>query len=328
MRNNSLKVTVALVCYQEKQELAHILQDLRKQSAFENIAEVLLFQNGNCKQTRKTAESFFGKLPLKIISSLTNNLGLARAELVNKSQYDLIAFTDSDCRLPNNWLEELLNHWSKNPSTVAVGGPNRLPEKKVWQTMLNLSLSQPLGHGWSPQAWIVNKKTKVSHIPTTNGLFLKQAILSVGNFSKKHKKTGEDLDLGLRLKKKGDLLLFPSPNVINNYASTYFESLKRLFVFGKARSRYKNFLFYPCLLFFPSMSCFFILGIFQSYFFLLPLSYFLLLFLASLSVYLKSKQEASFLLPLFWFLQHLFYSLGANFRVFLSFLNKDKNQKY
>ena len=177
--------------------------------------------------------------------------------------------------------------------------------------MVNLSLSHPLGHGWSPQAWKVSQKQNVSHIPTTNGLFLKPAISAVGNFSEKYQFVGEDLDLGLRLKNKGQLILFPSPTVINNYADSYFESLKRLFVFGKIRSKYKNFTSYISFLFFPSMLCFLILGVFQKYFLLFPFLYFLILLFAGFFVSFKSKTIFALLLPLFWFPQHLFYSLGT-----------------
>ena len=328
------------MCYQEKEELAHVLEDLKTQTAFGNIGEVLVFQNGTCKQTRNMAESFLNQLPLKIFSSPLNNLGLARATLVSKSQYDLIAWTDSDCRLPNYWLSDLLNSWRCTPSVVAIGGPNRLPEQKWWQKMVNLSLSHPLGHGWSPQAWKVSKSTKVSHIPTTNGIFSKQAILSAGNFSEKYKFVGEDLDLGLRLKKEGDLILFPGPTVTNNYARTYLESLKRLFFFGAIRQDFrlrslkdlffsgkiirkdKASWFYASFLFSPLMAVFFILGIFQRYFLLPPLLYFLILIFSSFSVGFKNKKIFSLLLPLFWFLQHLFYSAGATWGILCRKLNK------
>ena len=324
MKIDPLKVTVALVCYQEKEKLAHVLEDLKNQSVFDKIGEILIFQNGACQQTRKTAEGFLDKLPLKIFSSPSNHLGLARASLVNNSRYDLIAFTDCDCSLPEKWLEELLSHWKNEQSNniVAVGGPNLLPEKKLWQKTLNLSLSHPLGHGWSPQAWRVTKKTSVSHIPTTNGLFSRQAILSVGNFSKEYKTAGEDLDIGLRLKNKGLLILCPGPTVINNYAKSYFESLKRLFIFGRIRGKHINFLFYPSFLFLPLFLCLTILGFFHNFFLLLPAFYFLLLLLAGLLTGLKNKQKINLLLPLFWFLQHSFYSLGTVFGAFVKCFNK------
>ena len=343
MNYNHLKITVALVCYQEKEELAHVLEDLKNQTAFDNIGEVLVFQNGTCQETRNIAKSFLNLLPLKIFSSPLNNLGLARATLVRKSQYDRIAWTDSDCRLPNHWISDLLHCWRYTPSAVAIGGPSRLPEQKWWQKMVNLSLSHPLGHGWSPQAWKVPKRAKVSHIPTTNGLFSKQAVLSVGNFSEKYKFVGEDLDLGLRLKKEGELILFPYPRVTNNYAKSYFESLKRLFFFGTTRQDFvfkglkdlfcfgtairknKSSWLHFSFLLFPLMTVFLILGLFQRYFLLPPLLYLLILIFASISVGFKNKKRASLLLPLFWFLQHFSYSMGATWGFFRKLNKFQKN---
>ena len=351
MRHNKIKVTVALVCYQEKKKLSDVLEDLKNQTAFDHIGEILLFQNGNCEQTKKTAESFLNQLPLKIFSSSENNLGRARAELVKKSQYDWIVWTDSDCSLPEDWLEQLLFKWDKEQknNVVAIGGPNRLPENKFWKKMVNFSLSHPLGHGWSPQAWIVKQPTKTSHIPTTNGIFLKQAILTVGNFSEKYNCTGEDWELGLRLKNAGKMILFPSPIVVNNYAQSYFENLKRLFRFGKIKQdrnfnilkniftskksneEYKELLIHLHWPLFPLLICFFILGVFKKYFLLAPFCYFLILFLSSFFTAFKSKKKSGLLLPFFWCSQQLSYSLGANMGLILNvqkyILKKLKNFK-
>ena len=311
MKQNSLKATVALICYREKEKLAPLLEDLTKQTAFQQIGEALLAQNGHCRQTLQTAQSFVDRLPLKIIPHPSNNIGQARALLTDTAQFDFIAWTDSDCRLPSSWLEELLRHLINNPKAVAVGGPNRLAEDKSWKRAINLSLSHPLGHGWSPQAWRVIKKTRVSHIPTTNGLFLKKGIISAGNFATKHKTTGEDLNLGWRLSRQGELYLFPGPLVINNYADSYWENLRRLFTFGKARAYHIRLSFWPVGLFFPTMAGLLIAGVWIKYFFLPVIGYLVILLLASLQVYSKSKQRTSFALPLFWLLQQSAYSLGA-----------------
>ena len=315
--NRFNEITLALVCYQEKNQLADILNDIKQQTAFHQIKEVLLFQNGSCHLTRQVAESFLQVLPLRIFSSSENHLGRARAFLSREARSELIAWTDSDCRLPKTWLSDLLSRFKslKGEKVVAVGGPNRLPEDSLWQKALNLSLSHPLGHGYSPQAWQVSQKTRVSHIPTTNGLFLKKAVLQAGNFSEKFWFSGEDLDLGLRMNQLGDLFLFPTPLVINHYASSYFESLKRLFIFGKSRGRSKDWILYVCLLFLPIMAFCLALGLtLQAYFLLVPAGYALLLLTSSLWIFFQKKgQWLSFVLPCFWSLQHVFYSAGVLF---------------
>ena len=326
MEQNSLnskikfsKITVALVCYQEKENLKYVLEDIKKQNCFTQIGEVLLFQNGDCKKTKETAESFLNKLPLRILSSPSNNLGLARSKIVKQAQYDWIAWTDCDCRLPVDWLKNLIFNWDnfQQKNLAAVGGPNRLPEKQLWKKATNLSFNFVIGHGWSPQTWIPKQAVKTDHIPTTNGLFLKSAILQAGNFSPACPFVGEDLDLGRQISKHKKMLLYPNPIVINNYAETYWENLKRFFIFGRAQAQRKSKLFYFSMPFFPFMLACILLSFFWSFFLLTPLFYFIFLFLYSLFAFLKTHKKISFILPVFWLGQHSFYSLGGTVGLFL-----------
>ena len=57
------EITVALICYQEKEQLAFILEDIKKQNFLNKVKEVLLLQNPNpkgeiCQKTKHIAESF------------------------------------------------------------------------------------------------------------------------------------------------------------------------------------------------------------------------------------------------------------------------------
>ncbi len=331
------QITAGLICHREGRSLAGILQDLKSQSAPALLGEVLIAQTGSDPETLKTAMAFSGRLPLKIFPHLENNLGAARALIVSKAKHPLIAWTDSDCRLPPFWLETLLSLWQAHDfepplrPLAGVGGPNRLPEDFFWQKMWNLSLSHPLGHGWSPQAWIPKKGAEVSHIPTTNGLFSREKILAAGSFSPKNPRRGEDLALGPPLRKTGRLLLFPRPLVINSHSQSYWGALKRLFLFGRARRREKGPLFYSALLFF-SLSAAGALAAAAELalnFAAAPGGGFVWLHKASRAILsacllypalllafgfaaaLREKNPRGLALPAFWAAQHLAYSLGA-----------------
>ena len=306
---------MGLICYREGEKLSHILQSLVEQRAFHQIGEVLLVQNGDCEQTLNCAKSFLKKLPLAILPHPVNHIGKGRALIVNKAAFPLIAFTDGDCMVPPNWLETLLAHWNHCAalSPAGVGGPNRLPEERLWEKLVNLSVSHFLGHGWSPQAWKPKDQTSVSHLPTTNALFSSHKIKQAGNFSKEHSFVGEDLELGPRLKSQGPLYLFPTPIVINNYASSYFENLKRLFRFGRVRWKNKDWLFLPTFLFTPGFCLFFLLGFHHPIWWLFLTAYFILLSIAALQVLITHRTPWALPLPLFWFLQHFAYSLGTGF---------------
>jgi len=308
------KVTVGLVVFKEKESLNMLFSSLKQQEFFSHIGEILVTPNSPCQVTLSIVRSFMHALPIKILPTQDNHIGKARALIVKKALYPLIAFTDGDCKLPQNWLHQLLQNWhTLAPSQcLALAGPNRLPEDFWWQKMMNLSLSYPLGHSWSPQAWIPAQPHKTYHIPTTNSLFLKDAILKAGNFSTiNHPHRGEDLELGLRLKQLGHLYLCPTPIVQNHYALSYWKALKRLFNFGQTRGFYKNKIFFINLLFVPTMLIMLVLSVVSDVFLLGLIAYITLLFVGSACLYYKSKNHWSMLVPAFWFMQHLAYSLGT-----------------
>lgn len=304
---------MGLICYREREQISLTLQSLVEQTAFHQISEVLLVQNGNCEQTLTSAKEFLKKLPLVILSHPVNHIGKARAMIVNQASEPLIAFTDGDCIVPPNWLEMLLTRWSHCAalSPAGVGGPNRLPENQLWKKLMNLSVSHFIGHGWSPQAWKPKTRVSVSHIPTTNALFSSQKIKQAGNFSIKCHPVGEDLELGLRLKTLGPLYLFPEPVVINNYASSYFMNLKRLFRFGQVQWKNKTFLLAFSGLFIPGFCLFLIMGFYRLLWWLPLAGYFSFLMIAAGQVLIKSRTPWALSLPFFWFLQHSSYSLGV-----------------
>ena len=346
------KVTVGLICYEEKERLSHTLKSLAEQIARHKIGEVLLVQNGTCKRTLAVARSFLKQLPLTILPHPVNHIGRARALIVRRAAFPLLAFTDGDCAVPPDWLKTLLLNWEscKAASPAGVGGPNRLPEKFFWQKTVNLSLCHPLGHGWSPQAHRPKTPRSVFHLPTTNALFSLAKIKTAGNFSEKCHPAGEDLELGRRLRKIGPLYLFPHPTVINDCADTYFQYLKRLFRFGRVRWKNKDKLFAPAFLFAPGFCLFFILGFYHFIFHAVLAGYFVVLILSAFQMYftsaggdsalkkppsppsvktpspakppaVKKKSRARSVFLFFpqapvWFLQHFTYSLGVVFGFF------------
>ena len=307
------KVTVGLICHREKEKLALTLKSLTKQTAFQNIGEVLLLQNGICEQTLSCAKTFLNRLPLSIIFQPNNHIGKGRAAIINRAAYSLIAWTDGDCLLPPDWLEKLLSHWEscKKLSPAGVGGPNRLPEKPIWRKLTNLSLSHPLGHGWSPQAWKPKKRVSVSHLPTANALFSVSKIKLAGNFSLKCHPIGEDLHLGLRLKNIAPLYLFPAPVVINNHSSSFAQNLQRLFRFGEVRWMNKDFLLIPSFLFIPGFFLFLILGLYHFIYWLPLMLYLILLLQAALQALKNNRTFLTLLLPFVWSSQHFAYSFGV-----------------
>ncbi len=234
------QITIGLVLRNEAKNIGPLLESLFDQSQTQLVREIIIVDNGSEDQTLQIIEGLKGKSPwpIEIFESSVNDLGLGRAGIVSASRTPWIAFTDGDCILPPNWIESLVQQLNENQfsnrDTAAVGGPNRLPEKTLFHSALNLSLSSPLGHGHSPQAFWPQHSQSVFHLATTNILLSKEAVLRVGNFRSTQNNVGEDVDIGRRLSAYGyELRLCPSPMVLNNCAENWKEWFLRMERFGE-----------------------------------------------------------------------------------------------
>jgi cellulose synthase/poly-beta-1,6-N-acetylglucosamine synthase-like glycosyltransferase len=240
--SSQLRVSILICAKNEESNIPTLLISLANQTVFQQISEIVLADNQSTDRTievsKEIAETY--QLPLRILPMPENNIGKTRNVLVNEAKEDYVAFVDADCKVEPHWLQLLLAHFSSlskfDSQLVGVGGPNRTPGKNFFQKILNANLEHGWLHGFSAQGYAQKKRQKKDHLPTTNALFLKSAILEAGNFSAQFARVGEDLDLGLRLRKKNfSLQQMPGPVVINDCATNMRQWASRMFRFGVAQ---------------------------------------------------------------------------------------------
>lgn len=244
MQNSSYTksdITIGIVIYNSEGTILKCLSSLVSSS--QNISQIIIVDNGSVDKTISLIEGFKDlKANIKIIKNSENNIALARNKIIQAAESKLVAFIDSDCIAPENWLDCLLEGYNtiSDSRVFAVCGPNRLPETTVFKVAANSSFNYPWGHGYSPQAWAPRSTQKVSHAPTTNALFNRERVLEVGNFDPKLKNVGEDLDLGLRAQSYNySCYLLPKPTLINDSADTLGEWASRMYRFGKVQAPVK-----------------------------------------------------------------------------------------
>lgn len=243
MHSETLPITLIVLTYDEKQSLLELFRKIFAEPASGRPSEVVLVHNGGLNPTLNWVRQAqqLSPIPFCLEVAPENNLGRSRAWAVQRATQPLVAFIDGDCRPPQAWLGHLYQQWLQispnDPKCVGVGAPNRLDGESPLGATLNLMLSSPLGHGGSAQGHQPSEPRLVDHLPTTNALFLRSAILEVGNFSAKFSRTCEDVELGLRLGRQGfHLQLTDRPLVTNNCVQTWREWATRMFRFGSAQS--------------------------------------------------------------------------------------------
>lgn len=202
----SEKVSVGIVTRRENQGLSVLLKNIKDQ--YPKVSILLV----NAEEEKE------------------NDLGKNRGKIIASCKTEYIAFIDDDCVPGQGWLESLVKSLSQarqeNSLVVGYGGGQ----------ILSSSFSSFFyDNSWLPSPQInKEKKVFVDHIPTCNAIFIKDEILSVGNFETVEHNVGEDLLLGRKLIIAGKKLIKGKvPKVLHNQAGSW---LLRVFRYGSAQS--------------------------------------------------------------------------------------------
>lgn len=122
-------------------------------------------------------------------------LSIARNTGILASTGEIIAFTDSDCRVDEDWLYYLVGELLSR-EFAAMGGPNFLPRD-----------DSPVGAAVmvSPggPAHVMLNDRQAEHIPGCNMAFWRCALDEIGGFDPIFKKAGDDVDVCWRLEQAG-----------------------------------------------------------------------------------------------------------------------------
>lgn len=257
--------------------------------------EIIVVDDGLEEAGIKILDNFKGRI--KILKSNSRGPSYARNLAALNTDAEFIAFTDSDCIVAKNWLEELSRAFGDYPQAVACGGIQELPrdatnfEKKIFLFMQKAGFISD----YIRMAKDIRIR-EVNHNPSCNVMYKKEAYLKEGGFLE-GLWPGEDVEFDYRLKKKGYKLFLNPKAVVCHYKPrtlrSFLEMIYRYgFVQGLLVKRYGVFRrihFFPMLtlilvlLFFLLMSIdkvfafWFIAGVFfLSWFYFLDFVSFLL----------------------------------------------------
>lgn len=130
---------------------------------------------------------------------------------VDRARGELIAFTDDDCILREDWLTKGVVHLRENPDYVGVGGPNFTPPNEP-------PFAQAVGRIFGSRFLFSFRYTTggrkphpIDHNPTCNYLLLKEVAAQVRFHDTLF--PGEDVEFDIRVVEAGHKLLY-APNMV------------------------------------------------------------------------------------------------------------------
>ena len=193
--------------------------------------EIIVVNDGS---TDRTGEILNKYASITVINTTGMGPSVARNLAIEKSRGEFLAFTDGDCLIDPEWLNELLAPFT-DAGVMGVGGDQLCPDDetsfgKDVHNFLNLI-------AFSSDYLKTNKTvTTVNHNPTCNMMYRKKAFQIIGNF-KKDLWPCEDLEFDYRLTEAGYTLIFNPKAIVYHYRPKNFTAFCRMhFKYGRAHA--------------------------------------------------------------------------------------------
>jgi glycosyltransferase involved in cell wall biosynthesis len=280
--------------------------------------EVLVIDGHSIDRTAESIEEFcvhhpnfhFYENPRKI-ASVGRNIG------IQKSKGSIIAFTDGDIVVTQNWLQILVHALvTGQPDLAGVGGPNLVaPSAPFIERYIRVATSSFWGSGRSIQYTHSHTKKVVTSIPTCNATYWKHILVEEGGFDEQFYSGGEAA-FNLHLRNKGYILQYiPEAQVFHYQDESLKSFIQRMLYYGIVRTkiikRYPKENLAYILLILTCIVSLLLLPLYLSYFPFLLLVYVCIAWMSNLKVLHQGTYLFEFLFtPLFNLITHSFYILG------------------
>lgn len=232
--NNTVEVSIVIPTFNSAETLYECLLSIVANTTIYKY-EIIVCDAGSTDNTLKIAESMADLVLTGEPGHINRNIGIRAAK------GDIILFTDSDCRVPVDWIDGLVTALlDKNCDTIGVGGGN-IPwlreNSESIEKAISIVMHSPLVAFRSRNTTNYKTLKHVDHNPPVNSAYYKHALLSIGLFDETPGYP-EDLDLDYRLKKAGYTLCYtPNVKVQHRHKSTIKAFAHQMLDFGRKRIR-------------------------------------------------------------------------------------------
>ena len=237
-----INVSVVIVCYNAYEHIEDCIKSLLAQTYPKEHFEILFIDNASKDGTLDIIKDYVVNFPIiRLIVNPIIGIATSRNIGIREAKYEYIASTDSDCTVPNDWLNTLVNgyelHHKNDESVVAVGGGNIPPHNSTrFHKALGIFLNSYLGSRGSVQGFRFSTDRIVPHIPNVNVMHTKKILLQIGGYDESFGNIGEDQDVSFRLAEKRYKYYYLNKSFVwHKLRSSYSSWLKNMFIYGKGR---------------------------------------------------------------------------------------------
>jgi glycosyltransferase involved in cell wall biosynthesis len=209
-------ISVVIPAYNEEANIVACLESLNRQTIPRDQYELIVVDGNSKDRTRELA----APLADLVFIQASTKVGGARNDGIQRARGEIVATTDADCVVPRDWLERILADFSRYHPVQLYG--TVYPRERGIGNHLALALANTLSRlGYWTQT--------LYYTLGCNTAFDRKAFLAAGMY--RTIDAGDDLEIALRMKQRGRVVLDPSLKV--------GFSMRRYQQFGTIRSLYR-----------------------------------------------------------------------------------------
>ena len=215
--------------FNRPQEIGELLESLTRQT-YKNF-EVLVIEDGSTINAAAVVEPFSVQLNLKYFAKKNEGQGFSRNYAFERASGEYFVFFDSDCLIPEHYLETVNNSLAKD-YLDAYGGPDDAhPSFSPIQKAISYAMTSPFTTGG-----IRGNKNGIGqfHPRSFNMGISRQVWEMAGGFI--ITRLGEDIEYSIRIHALGFKIgLIPEAKVYHKRRTDFLKFYKQLHFFGRAR---------------------------------------------------------------------------------------------
>lgn len=223
--NRQPVISIIIPAHNEEATLEECLASLKQLNYLDENLEIIVINDGSTDATGDIISRY--EQPLYLVRLQTTGVGPSQARnmAMRGAKGEYVAFTDADCVVDREWLNELLRGFVEE-EVAGVGGsqavaPGSAPfEKKVHRFLASMHfVSEYMKRG--------DKVRLVSDFASCNAIYRKKAIEEVNGFDE-GLWPGEDVDINYRLTRRGYKLAYNPEAVVQHHRPTTAKDFYRM----------------------------------------------------------------------------------------------------
>ena len=228
-----MKYSIIIPVYNRPDEVQELLDSLTRQTY--KSFEVIIVEDGSTNKCETVVDNFVDVLDVQYYFKKNAGQGFARNYGYDRAKGDYFISFDSDCIIPEKYME-IVDHRLSENFLDAFGGPDKAADSFTnLQKAISYAMTSPMSTGG-----IRGSKKRMGGAFQPRGFNMgisREAYEKTGGF--KLPNMGEDIELSLRLIDGGfSTGLIPEAFVYHKRRASFKQFYKQIFSFG--RSRLKN----------------------------------------------------------------------------------------